>query len=178
MNLFYLLFFIFLFLGFLFPLFTFLVVFFLRFSFFSVVLSLLFIFAFLFFDIYFSEIPLMFVAACSMMVARAHMYPAQCNAAAEQQPDSGSRQGHPRYTGARSAGRPWVARTTGSAQHTVQKHGKHGSGALATRALVTRVCCVRADPETKNPMRRSTRTSRSKRHRGARLDAKRKQGHV
>ena len=40
-------------------------------------------------------------------------------AAAEQQPEgwfclgkSGSRQGHPRYTGARSAGRPWVARTT------------------------------------------------------------------
>ena len=36
-------------------------------------------------------------------------------------------------------------------QHSsaVQKHGKHGSGALATRALVTRVCCVMADPETK-----------------------------
>ena len=31
---------------------------------------------------------------------------------------------------------------------TVQKHGKHGSGALSTRALVTRVCCVLADPET------------------------------
>ena len=33
------------------------------------------------------------------------------------------------------------------AQHTVQKHGKHGSGVLATRALVTRVCCVMTDPE-------------------------------
>ena len=31
---------------------------------------------------------------------------------------------------------------------TVQKHGKHGSGALAARALVTRVCCVMTDPET------------------------------
>ena len=29
-----------------------------------------------------------------------------------------------------------------------QRHPKHGSGALATRALVTRVCCVMADPET------------------------------
>ena len=35
---------------------------------------------------------------------------------------------------------------------TVQKHGKHGSGALATRALATRVCCVMAGPETKNPL--------------------------
>ena len=31
---------------------------------------------------------------------------------------SGSRQGHPRYTGARSAGRPWDQ----TAQYTVQKH--------------------------------------------------------
>ena len=66
---------------------------------------------------------------------------------------SGSRQGHPRYTGARSAGRPWVAPNYSSAQQTVQIHGKHGSGALAARALVTRVCCVMADPETKNPLR-------------------------
>ena len=28
-----------------------------------------------------------FVAACSMMIARAHMYPAECSAAAEQQPE-------------------------------------------------------------------------------------------
>ena len=28
-----------------------------------------------------------FVAACSILVARAHMYPAKCNAAAEQQPE-------------------------------------------------------------------------------------------
>ena len=34
---------------------------------------------------------------------------------------SGSRQGHPRYTGARSAGRPWVARTQFStADHSVR----------------------------------------------------------
>ena len=71
------------------------------------------------------------------------------------------------------------------AQHTVHKHGKHGSGALETRALVTRVCCAMADPETKKSMRRSTRTSKrksatrspvregwSKRHRGACLDVK------
>ena len=38
---------------------------------------------------------------------------------------SGSRQGHPRYTGARSAGTPWVARTTLQHSSTVQKHGKH-----------------------------------------------------
>ena len=54
---------------------------------------------------------------------------------------SGSRQGHPRYTGARSAGRPWVARTT--VQH-----------------MVKRVCCAMADPETKKSMGRSTRTSK------------------
>ena len=48
------------------------------------------------------------------------------------------------------------------AQHTVQKHGKHGSGALATRALVTRVCRAMADPETKKSMIRSTRTSKRK----------------
>ena len=34
------------------------------------------------------------------------------------------------------------------AQHTVQKHGKHGSGALAARALLKRVCCVMGDPGT------------------------------
>ena len=48
------------------------------------------------------------------------------------------------------------------AQHRVQKHGKHCGGALATRALVTRVCCAMADPETKKSMRRSTRTSKRK----------------
>ena len=77
-----------------------------------------------------------------------------------------------------------------SAQRTVQIHPKHGSGALATRALATRVCCATADPETKKSMRRSTRTpkrrsatrspvreGRSKRHRGACLDVERKQVH-
>ena len=49
-------------------------------------------------------------------------------------------------------------------QHSsiVQKHGKHGSGALAARALLTRVCCFTADPETKKSMRWSTRTSMRK----------------
>ena len=74
----------------------------------------------------------LFVKACPMNVDRAHTHAAveavSAVAAAEQQPEvgalslipsclgitghpSGSQQGHPRYTGARSAGRPWVART-------------------------------------------------------------------
>ena len=44
---------------------------------------------------------------------------------------SGSRQGHPRYTGARSAGRPWVARSQFNRAVKGQKHGKHGSGAMS-----------------------------------------------
>ena len=44
---------------------------------------------------------------------------------------SGSRQGHPRYTGARSAGRPWVARTQFSTAVQYKKHPKHGSGAMS-----------------------------------------------
>ena len=111
------------------------------------------------------------------MVARVHMYPAQCNAAAEQQPEGWhfvpdtilpGYQWAPQWVPARtptvhwvrSAGRPWVARTTVQHSSTVQKHGKHGSGALAARALVTRVCCAMTDPETKNPLSCSTRTSR------------------
>ena len=35
---------------------------------------------------------------------------------------------------------------------TVQKHGKHGSGALATRALATRVCCVMTGPGSEEPI--------------------------
>ena len=38
---------------------------------------------------------------------------------------SGSRQGHPRCAGARSAGSPWVARLTVQHISTVQKHPKH-----------------------------------------------------
>ena len=69
-----------------------------------------------------------FVKACPMLIARAHMQQSQ---QLQQQSSSqrvgalslipsclgvsghpsGSRQGHPRYTGARSAGRSWVART-------------------------------------------------------------------
>ena len=67
---------------------------------------------------------------------------------------SGSRQGHPRYTGARSAGRPWVARTQFSTAvqcrntaNMVAELCRSRARALAARALVTRVCCVMADPE-------------------------------
>ena len=69
-----------------------------------------------------------FVKACPMLIARAHMQQSQ---QLQQQSSSqrvgalslipsclgisghpgGSGQGHPRYIGARSAGRPWVART-------------------------------------------------------------------
>ena len=101
---------------------------------------------------------------------------------------SGSRQGHPRYTGARSALRPWVARTQFStADHSVRnttnmvaEQCRSRARALATRALLTRVCCVTEDPETKKSMRRSMRTSmrKSKKHQGAHLDVKRKQDHV
>ncbi len=84
---------------------------------------------------------------------------------------SGSRQGHPRYTGARSAGRPWVARTQFStADHSVRntpsmvaEQCRSRARALAKRALLTRVCCVTEDPETKKSMRRSTRNSMRKR---------------
>ena len=70
------------------------------------------------------------------MVARAHMYPAQCNAAAEQQPEGWrfvpdtilpGYQWAPQWvpartpnTGARSAGRPWVARTTVQQQYSAE----------------------------------------------------------
>ena len=81
---------------------------------------------------------------------------------------SGSRQGHPRYIGARSAGRPWVARTQFStADHSVKntpnmvaEQCRSRARALPTRALLTRVCCFTEDPETKKSMRRSTRTSK------------------
>ena len=67
---------------------------------------------------------------------------------------SRSRQGHPRYTGARSAGRPWVARTQFStADHSVRntpnmvaEERRSRARALATRALLTRVCCDYGGP--------------------------------
>ena len=78
---------------------------------------------------------------------------------------SGSRQGHPRYTG------PWVVRTQFStADHSVRntpsmvaEQCRSRARALAKRALLTRVCCVTEDPETKKSMRRSTRNSMRKR---------------
>ena len=44
---------------------------------------------------------------------------------------SESQQGHPRYTGDRSAGRPWVARSQFNTAVKEQKHGKHASGAMS-----------------------------------------------
>ena len=38
---------------------------------------------------------------------------------------------NPRYTGARSAGRPWVSRTQFSTAVQCDKHPKHGSGAMS-----------------------------------------------
>ena len=82
-----------------------------------------------------------FVKACPMKVDRAHTHAAVeavSAVAAAEQPEggalslipsclgisghpSGSRQGQPRYTGARSAGRPWVVRTQFStADHSVR----------------------------------------------------------
>ena len=72
-----------------------------------------------------------FVKACPMLIARARMQQLQQSQQLQQQSSSqrvgalslipsclgisghpsGSRQGHARYTGARSAGRPWVARS-------------------------------------------------------------------
>ena len=69
-----------------------------------------------------------FVKACPMLIARAHAC-SSCSSLSSCSSQrvgalslipfclgisghpSGSRQGHPRYTGARSAGRPWVAQT-------------------------------------------------------------------
>ena len=89
-----------------------------------------------------------FVKACPMLIARAHAC-SSCSSLSSCSSQrvgalslipfclgisghpSGSRQGHPRYTGARSAGRPWVAPTQFSHSSTEQKHGKHGSGAMS-----------------------------------------------
>ena len=80
-----------------------------------------------------------FVKACPMLIARTHMQQSQ---QLQQQSSSqrvgalslipsclgisghpsGSRQGHPRYTGARSVGRPWVARTQFSTAVQCEKH--------------------------------------------------------
>ena len=86
--------------------------------------------------------------ACPMLIARAHMQQAQ---QLQQQSSSqrvgalslipfclgisghpsGSQQGHPRYTGARSAGRPWVARTQFNTAVQSRNTAKHGSGAMS-----------------------------------------------
>ena len=90
--------------------------------------------------------------ACPMLIARAHMQQSQ---QLQQQSSSkrvgalslipfclgisghpsGSRQGHPRYTGARTAGRPWVARTQFSAE-TRQTKFFGGDEDLRTSTLI------------------------------------------
>ena len=91
-----------------------------------------------------------FVKACPMLIARTRMQQLKQSQQLQQQSSqrvgalslipsclgisghpSGSRQGHPRYTGARSAGRPWVARSQFNTAVKEQKHGKHGSGAMS-----------------------------------------------
>ena len=66
----------------------------------------------------------------------------------------GPGKGHPRHTGARSAGRPWVTheirqhstqrRNTpnmvATAQYTVQEHPKHGSGATSIQGKSVECC--------------------------------------
>ena len=54
---------------------------------------------------------------------------------------SGSRSGHPRYTGARSAGRPWVARSqfNTAMQSSIQQ--QHGAETPQTRRLVA-LCLI------------------------------------
>ena len=97
-----------------------------------------------------------FVAPCSMFIARAHMQQSQQlqqQSSSQREgwrfvPDtilpisghpSGSWQGHPRYTGARSAGRPWVARTQFSTAVAVQKHPKTPpDGYMWSRGKITR----------------------------------------
>ena len=86
-----------------------------------------------------------------MLIARAHMQQLRQSQQLQQQSSSQrvgalslvpfclgirghpiwSRQGHARYTGARSAGRPWGGPNTVQHSSAVQKHGKHGSGAMS-----------------------------------------------
>ena len=108
-----------------------------------------------------------FVKACPMLIALAHMQQSQQLQQQLQQQSSsqrvgalslipfclgisghpsGSRQGHPRYTGARSAGRLWVARTQFSTAvqcrntaNMVAEQCRSRARALAARALLTRV---------------------------------------
>ena len=72
---------------------------------------------------------------------------------------SRSRQGHPRYTGARSAGRPWVARSQFSTAvqckntaNMVAERCRSRAGALAARALLTRVYCVMTGHRNEEPI--------------------------
>ena len=100
-----------------------------------------------------------------MMVARAHTEPVQLAAvsSSSQRVDalstipsclgigghtSGSRQGHPRYTGARSAGRPWVAQST--VQHSKQCRNTPNSQAfLVPKILILLNPVFRSDFFTK-----------------------------
>ena len=116
-----------------------------------------------------------FVKACPKLIVRAHMQQSQ---QLHQQSSSqrvgalslvpfclgvsghpsGSRQGHPRYTGTRSAGRPWVARTQFSTAvqckntaNMVAERCRSRAGALAARALLTRVYSVMTGHRNEEP---------------------------
>ena len=95
-----------------------------------------------FFHVFFFFVHLLFVKACPMYVDRTRTRMQQQSSSQRvgalslipsclgiSGHPSGSRQGHPRYTGARSAGRPWVARTQFSTAVQCGETPKYGSGA-------------------------------------------------
>ena len=105
--------------------------------------------------------------ACPMLIARAHMQHMQQSQQLQQQqsssqgvdalslipfclgisgPISGSRQGHPRFTGVRSAGRPWVART----QFSKAVPCRNTANMVAER--LTRVYCVMMGHRNEEPI--------------------------
>ena len=92
-----------------------------------------------------------YVKACPMVIARAHLQQsaAVCSSRAAARGlalcpsipfclgisghPSGSRQGHPRYTGVRSAGRPWVARIDFQSQQCSSGSQQTKSGGALAR---------------------------------------------
>ena len=109
----------------------------------------IFLLDFFFLDFSFGIFLFLFVKACPMLIARAHAC-SSCSSCSScislsscssqrvgalslipsclgiSGHPSGSRSGHPRYTGARSAGRPWVARSqfnTAVQSSIQQSHG-------------------------------------------------------
>ena len=108
-----------------------------------------------------------FVKACPMLIARAHMQQLQQSQQLQQPegwrfvPDTilpGYQWAH-QWVPARTPTEHWgpiSGKAVGgpnTVQHssTVQKHGKHGSGELAARALLTRVYCVMTGHKNEEP---------------------------